>query len=162
MGFIAVLVLFVIAMVGSVAAAYYSLQQPEVGGLAGLVSHPDLQSAMRFLEELAEQLKGRGRQINPDLIEDQKLKLATLCRVMQSVDVALFQIIGHTDTDGGHDHNMDLSNRRAAAVENALRERGVTIELEHDGGGETEPMCSEDTDECHASNRRVEFLIIVD
>ena len=79
-----------------------------------------------------------------------------------SGEIGHLKIIGHTDTDGGHDHNRDLSNRRAAAVENALRERGVTIQLEHDGVGETEPICSEDTDECHARNRRVEFLIITD
>ena len=48
------LVLFVIAMVGSIAAAYYALQQPEVGGLAGLVSHPDLQSTMRFLPDFSD------------------------------------------------------------------------------------------------------------
>lgn len=77
-------------------------------------------------------------------------------------EIGHLKIIGHTDTDGGHDHNMDLSNRRAAAVESALRERGVEIQLEHDGVGETEPLCEEDTDECHASNRRVEFLIVVD
>ncbi len=77
-------------------------------------------------------------------------------------EIGHLKIIGHTDTDGGHEHNVDLSNRRAAAVENALRERGVTIELEHSGVGESEPLCSEDTDECHAQNRRVEFLIIVD
>ena len=36
------LLLFVVAMVGSVAAAYYAVAQPEVGGLAGLFSHPDV------------------------------------------------------------------------------------------------------------------------
>lgn len=77
-------------------------------------------------------------------------------------EVSHLKIIGHTDAAGGHAHNMDLSNRRAAAVENALRERGVTIVLEHDGVGETEPVCSEDTDDCHAQNRRVEFLIVTD
>ena len=40
-------------MVGSVAAAYFALQQPEVGGLAGLVSNPDLRSAMRFLPDFS-------------------------------------------------------------------------------------------------------------
>ena len=47
------LVLFVVAMIGSIAAAFFALQQPEVGGLAGLVSHPELQSAMRFLPDFS-------------------------------------------------------------------------------------------------------------
>lgn len=75
-------------------------------------------------------------------------------------EIAHIKIIGHTDVAGGHAHNVELSNRRAAAVEQALRARGVTIELEHDGVGESEPVCEEDTDECHARNRRVEFLIL--
>ncbi len=75
-------------------------------------------------------------------------------------EIGHLRIIGHTDTAGGHAHNVELSERRAAAVENALRERGVSIQLEHTGVGESEPVCEEDTDECHARNRRVEFLIV--
>ncbi len=47
------LVLFVVAMVGSVAAAYFALAQPEVGGLAGLVGNPELRSAMRFFPDFS-------------------------------------------------------------------------------------------------------------
>ena len=75
-------------------------------------------------------------------------------------DIAHLKIIGHTDVSGNVDHNQDLSNRRAAAVEQALRDRGVSIELEHFGAGESTPLCSEVTDDCHARNRRVEFLIV--
>ena len=48
------LLLFVIAMIGSIAAAVFALQQPEVGGLAGLVANPELQSAMRFLPDFSD------------------------------------------------------------------------------------------------------------
>lgn len=75
-------------------------------------------------------------------------------------EIQHLRVIGHTDAAGGHEHNQELSERRAAAVETALRERGVSVELEHSGVGETVPLCEEDTDECHASNRRVEFLIV--
>jgi solute:Na+ symporter, SSS family len=34
------LILFALAMVGSIAAAYYAVSQPEVGGLSGLISNP--------------------------------------------------------------------------------------------------------------------------
>jgi solute:Na+ symporter, SSS family len=36
------LLLFVIAMIGSIAAAFYAVSLPQVGGLSGLVSHPSL------------------------------------------------------------------------------------------------------------------------
>ena len=46
------LLLFVIAMVGAVAAAYYALAQPEVGGLAGLVSNPEIAGKLSLLPAL--------------------------------------------------------------------------------------------------------------
>jgi len=48
------LLLFVIAMVGSVAAAYYALAQPEVGGLAGMVAHPALEGKLSFLPDFTD------------------------------------------------------------------------------------------------------------
>jgi Na+/proline symporter len=48
------LLLFVIAMVGALAAAYYALAQPEVGGLAGLVSHPEIAGKLALLPDLTD------------------------------------------------------------------------------------------------------------
>jgi Na+/proline symporter len=48
------LLLFVIAMVGSVAAAYFALQQPEVGGLAGLVSNPALADKLALVPDFSD------------------------------------------------------------------------------------------------------------
>ncbi len=48
------LLLFVIAMVGSLAAAYYALAQPEVGGLAGLVSSPALEGKLSFMPDFSD------------------------------------------------------------------------------------------------------------
>ncbi len=48
------LVLFVIAMTGSLTAAYYAVAQPEVGGLSGLFSHPDVVSKLAFLPDFTD------------------------------------------------------------------------------------------------------------
>ncbi|MEN8374010.1 MAG: sodium:solute symporter family protein [Gemmatimonadota bacterium] len=48
------LLLFVIAMIGAVAAAYYALGHPDVGGLAGLVSHPDVAPRLSFLPDFTD------------------------------------------------------------------------------------------------------------
>jgi outer membrane protein OmpA-like peptidoglycan-associated protein len=82
--------------------------------------------------------------------------------VVHHPEIHHLRIIGHTDAAGGPAHNQDLSERRAAAVLAALQERGVEIDLRSSGVGEDEPVCEEDTDECHAQNRRVEFLIVSD
>ncbi len=48
------LLLFAISMVGSFAAAYYALQQPAVGGLAGMVSHPALADKLSFFPDFGD------------------------------------------------------------------------------------------------------------
>ncbi|TDK46857.1 OmpA family protein [Antarcticimicrobium luteum] len=91
------------------------------------------------------------------LREDQKPKLATLCQVMQSVDVALFQIIGHTDSSGGAGYNQRLSLLRAQEVKRHLvSECGIPeTRLEAVGMGEKAPY---DSSNPRADvNRRVEF-----
>lgn len=68
-------------------------------------------------------------------------------------------VVGHTDKTGKKDHNQDLSERRAAAVVAALESRGVTQAMDARGAGEDELTCTEDTDECHEKNRRVELIV---
>lgn len=70
-------------------------------------------------------------------------------------------IVGHTDSDGSNEHNMDLSNRRAAAVKNALvNDFGVdSSRLNTKGKGESEPVTSNDTAMNKAKNRRTEFIV---
>ena len=48
------LLLFGLAMFGSLAAAYYALAQPEVGGLAGLVQHPAVSGRLGFLPDFSD------------------------------------------------------------------------------------------------------------
>ncbi len=47
------LLLFVISMAGSLAAAYYALQRPEVGGLSGLMSNPALSDKLSFMPDFS-------------------------------------------------------------------------------------------------------------
>lgn len=91
------------------------------------------------------------------LRDDQKAKLVTLCQVMQAVDVAVFQIIGHTDSSGKASYNERLSLLRAQEVKRHLVSSCGIDEnrLEAVGMGESVPFDTQDTrsDE----NRRVEF-----
>lgn len=74
-------------------------------------------------------------------------------------EITKLHVIGHTDSAGGADHNQTLSEERANAVMEALRSRGVTQTIDAAGKGESQHLCTEDTDDCHAKNRRVEFVI---
>jgi len=77
----------------------------------------------------------------------------------RSGDVSTLIVTGHTDVRGSEEDNQSLSERRAAAVVAALRERGLTINITSAGRGESEPLCTEDTAECHEQNRRVDFVV---
>lgn len=69
-------------------------------------------------------------------------------------------IVGHTDSQGGSDYNMDLSRRRAAAVADYLAQRNVQRNrMLVDGRGEGEPIADNATESGRAQNRRVEMLV---
>ena len=91
------------------------------------------------------------------LREDQKPKLATLCQVMQNVDVEMFRIVGHTDAAGSASYNERLSLLRAEEVKRHLvSDCGIAeTRLQAVGVGEQFPL---DKDDPRADvNRRVEF-----
>lgn len=91
------------------------------------------------------------------LREEEKPKLASLCEAMKAVDVAVFQIIGHTDSSGSASYNQNLSLLRAEEVKRHLVSNcGIeATRLEAIGLGESAPFNPDDprSDE----NRRVEF-----
>jgi OmpA-OmpF porin, OOP family len=70
------------------------------------------------------------------------------------------KIVGHTDSDGDDNSNLELSKKRSAAVKAALvKEFGISEDnMETDGKGESEPVDKNTTSEGKANNRRVEFL----
>lgn len=95
-----------------------------------------------------------------EILEDSNDLLDHVATLLKNhPEIAKLHVIGHTDSAGGAEHNQDLSDRRANSVVEALRSRGATQTIDAAGKGETEHLCSEDTDECHQKNRRVEFLI---
>jgi outer membrane protein OmpA-like peptidoglycan-associated protein len=78
-----------------------------------------------------------------------------------SPQVKKIAIQGHTDNQGNGDKNLELSQRRAEAVRNALIQRGVAADrLEAQGFGATQPVASNKTAAGRATNRRVEFVLV--
>ncbi|WP_017624640.1 OmpA family protein [Nocardiopsis chromatogenes] len=70
---------------------------------------------------------------------------------------APIKVDGHTDADGGEDHNQDLSERRAQSVVDWLvDEEGLEADrFTVTGYGEAKPVASNDDDEGKQKNRRV-------
>ena len=91
------------------------------------------------------------------LREDEKPKLDAMCEAMKAVDVAVFQIIGHTDSSGSAAYNENLSLLRAKEVKRHLVSSCGIEEnrLEAIGLGESAPF--DPNDPRSDANRRVEF-----
>jgi outer membrane protein OmpA-like peptidoglycan-associated protein len=71
------------------------------------------------------------------------------------------EIQGHTDNIGGPDFNQALSERRAAAVYNAIIERGIEeSRLRYVGFGMSQPVAPNDSEENRAKNRRTNFVVL--
>jgi len=70
-------------------------------------------------------------------------------------------IVGHTDDRGTDAYNDNLSMRRAESVYNEMVKRGIDkSRMTFEGKGKRVPVCTEDdSEECRAKNRRVEFTI---
>ncbi|MGO1163958.1 OmpA family protein [Brucella sp. C7-11G] len=100
--------------------------------------------------------------VNSDiLLPNSRDQIHEIAMMMREDPAIKLEIVGHTDSDGGRDYNLDLSKRRAASVVRALNE-GFDIEgtrLTSSGKGLGEPVASNDTKDGKAQNRRVELKL---
>jgi peptidoglycan-associated lipoprotein len=93
------------------------------------------------------------------LDSDSQAKLAQLavCLKKQNAKVT---IEGHADERGTEEYNLQLSNRRAAAVKKYLVDLGVSgAKIDTVGYGENRPAVNGSNEGAWASNRRVEFKL---
>jgi outer membrane protein OmpA-like peptidoglycan-associated protein len=69
-------------------------------------------------------------------------------------------VVGHTDSVGAHDMNMDLSQKRASAVRDYLVGKGIPADLvQSQGRGPDEPVADNTSVEGRSANRRVEIIV---
>jgi outer membrane protein OmpA-like peptidoglycan-associated protein len=118
---------------------------------------------------VAETLRKTGRvQLYVNFATDQEKPLPSSEPILQELLATLqgdgtlrVMLIGHTDNQGGAPYNLDLSQRRAAAVYLWLIQHGVDSgRLRSDGRGLMEPIADNATEWGRALNRRVEVRAI--
>ncbi|MCM2562933.1 OmpA family protein [Lutimaribacter sp. EGI FJ00015] len=84
-----------------------------------------------------------------------------IAEILKTCGEVRMEIGGHTDSQGREVMNQQLSQARAQAVLNALRERRVlTANITAKGYGEETPIADNDTEEGREANRRIEFKLI--
>jgi outer membrane protein OmpA-like peptidoglycan-associated protein len=87
--------------------------------------------------------------------------LAEMAKWLKANASTKVYIVGHTDMQGAHDHNMKLSRDRAASVVAALAgQHGIAKDrLAPDGAGPLAPVASNADEAGRGKNRRVEMVL---
>src|SRR3990170_2024118 len=98
-------------------------------------------------------------QLMPAARENMRKFAASLAKYSDTRTV----IVGHTDSQGSDEYNMDLSARRAQSAASFTGGGGVDRpRLDTAGRGEAEPIATNETDAGRQQNRRVEVAIYAD
>lgn len=86
--------------------------------------------------------------------------IAEVAKLLKNDGQLKLYVVGHTDNVGAFDHNVKLSQSRAAAVVEALvKKQGISAaRLTPFGAGPTAPVASNKSEEGRAKNRRVELV----
>ena len=95
-----------------------------------------------------------------DVTATAEQKLDQLSEILNKYPDTYVLIEGHTDATGSNEYNRSLSQKRAEAVSDELREKDVAGKrIKTAWYGEEQPKYSNDTETNRAKNRRVEFAI---
>lgn len=149
-----------------------------IGGVAGGVIGNQMDQQIKELDEVtagtgvdvSQTPDGTGILVNlPDVTfavdsttisPNMRAVLDNVAQSMITYPNSLIDVMGHTDSTGSEQYNLDLSRRRAEAVANYLVSRGVSrARIETIGYGEQYPVADNSTPEGRAQNRRVEIRI---
>jgi outer membrane protein OmpA-like peptidoglycan-associated protein len=96
-----------------------------------------------------------------ELREEALASLVEVVDLLQSEPDKSIRIEGHTDSVGDANTNIEISQKRADAVFEALVSLGVdAARVTTQGMGEDFPIASNDTDEGRAQNRRVDVILL--
>ena len=99
-----------------------------------------------------------------DIKPESKPAIDNVYGLMQAYPTLKIELRGHTDSTnstGNPNYNVELSQKRADAVRNALIRRGIDgSRIRSIGFGESMPVATNVTPEGRAQNRRTEFVVI--
>ncbi len=95
-----------------------------------------------------------------EITSNSKLALDKLVQIFNEYSETNILVEGHTDDKGSDSYNLALSERRAQAVGNYLKQHSVSSSrLTVNWYGEAQPKVENTSDANRAENRRVEFAI---
>lgn len=97
-----------------------------------------------------------------DLRAGSENHLRNLAEIMNAYPELKIKLGGYTDNSGSEETNLKLSNLRAQTAKLKLLEMGIAGDrIEAEGYGSQFPVCTTDeSDECHAKNRRLDVRVL--
>jgi len=96
-----------------------------------------------------------------DLTPEMKAELDRAAKIMQDDPAVMLELQGNTDSIGTDAYNQALGDRRAEAVFDYLKSKGINPNrLKKVSFGESKPVASNATDAGRAQNRRVDIVIV--
>jgi peptidoglycan-associated lipoprotein len=96
-----------------------------------------------------------------DVKESYKSELQAVAAWMTKNSSAKVSVEGNCDDRGTNEYNLALGDRRAKAVKDYLVSLGVpSSRIETISYGEEKPVCTEQSEECWAKNRRAHLVIL--
>jgi outer membrane protein OmpA-like peptidoglycan-associated protein len=95
------------------------------------------------------------------LVEGGRSSLEEVVDLLQTEPDKKIRVEGHTDSSGGAESNLQLSEQRANAVRDALISLGVSSDrISASGMGQDFPIASNEDEEGRARNRRVDVILL--
>ncbi|MFQ6546661.1 OmpA family protein [Aestuariibius sp. 2305UL40-4] len=127
--------------------------------IAGL---PTAEECIAQIEAVVEEVKITFEPGSATLDSTAQPIMDDIAAILQPCADKRIEVAGYTDSQGREVMNQQLSQERAEAVLNALRERRVpTRRFTAIGYGEADPIADNGTEEGREANRRIEFRLIV-
>lgn len=94
-----------------------------------------------------------------DLTQDARDALAKTVNCLKQAPGLKFVVEGHCDDRGTQEYNLALGEKRASTVLKYLKTLGIDKKhMKLRSKGENEPLCTDQTEDCWARNRRVQFI----
>ncbi len=96
-----------------------------------------------------------------DIKSESTTALDRAVEVLEKHPSLVIIVVGHTDSVGNHDFNMQLSFARAKAVKGYLVEHGIVEKrIVVKGYGPDQPIATNSTEAGRSKNRRIEFRVV--
>lgn len=141
---------------------WYFQGYPDVYGLefkSKFLRHIDMPAETPKMEVHLSERELRFETGSAEINQDGRYNLSILADQLSKTTYKKMEIIGHTDNVGTKETNLSLSRNRAEAVANFLSkhlvQKGIQIEFNIIGKGESEPATTNETADGRAINRRV-------